>query len=283
MKVAQSVKSFLKSVEKRYAEKTYKSYETHLHTFKDALGKKDMTRLTSADVKQWVNKDVYRDGRKKQLSPDSQRAIISAWMQWQKFAVDSGHLKKSLVSEIWKPRGRVRERIPTGREKRAVLRLASREFRRIYLCLIYTGARPSELAGAQVEDYDRKAEMIVLRQHKTARLGRTRRIGVGRKMRRILRRCIGRRKTGLIFLNEKGRKWTTETLSHKYRRLRNKAGLSKDLVLYSTRHATGTAICKKFGIYAASHALGHANVQTTERYMHPDDSMLAKYQDDIFS
>ena len=76
-----------------------------------------------------------------------------------------------------------------------------------------------------------------------------------------------------------GRGWRIENLIGTYSRLRDLAGLPKDLVLYLARHECGTKICREKGIEYARRLLGHTDITTTQRYMHLDDSELADAQD----
>jgi site-specific recombinase XerD len=62
-------------------------------------------------------------------------------------------------------------------------------------------------------------------------------------------------------------------------RHRDVAGLPRDLVLYLARHECGTKICRQKGIEYARRLLGHANISTTQRYMHLDEKELAEAQD----
>jgi site-specific recombinase XerD len=68
-------------------------------------------------------------------------------------------------------------------------------------------------------------------------------------------------------------------LIRSYSRLRDLAGLPRDLVLYLARHECGTKICREKGIEYARRLLGHANISTTQRYMHLDERELADAQD----
>jgi site-specific recombinase XerD len=76
-----------------------------------------------------------------------------------------------------------------------------------------------------------------------------------------------------------GKAWSVPNLSRSYSRLRNLAGLPRDLVLYLARHECGTKICREKGIEYARRLLGHSNISTTQRYMHLDDRELAEAQD----
>ena len=84
---------------------------------------------------------------------------------------------------------------------------------------------------------------------------------------------------GPVFLAPKGKGWRVSNLSRTYSRLRDNAGLPKDLVLYLARHECGTKICRENGIEYARRLLGHTNISTTQRYMHLDDRDLAEAQD----
>ena len=46
-----------------------------------------------------------------------------------------------------------------------------------------------------------------------------------------------------------------------------------------SRHECGTKVCRQKGIEFARRLLGHANISTTQRYMHLDDRELADAQD----
>jgi site-specific recombinase XerD len=68
-------------------------------------------------------------------------------------------------------------------------------------------------------------------------------------------------------------------LSRTYSRLRDMAGLPRNLVPYLARHECGTKVCRQRGIEYARRLLGHANISTRQPYMHLDGRELAKAQD----
>lgn len=73
--------------------------------------------------------------------------------------------------------------------------------------------------------------------------------------------------------------YRAENYSRTVNRLRNQAGLPKDLVLYLARHACGTKTCKARGIECVRRLLGHTNISTIQRYVHLDGKVLAEAQD----
>jgi integrase len=189
-------------------------------------------------------------------------------------------LDKPVFGKLEKPRVGQRDRVPTAAETEAILARASPAFRLIYLALRQCGARPGELCRATIADVDRVKGIITLKVHKTARkTGQPRRIPIGRKLGELLDQAIGTRTEGPVFLSPTGRQWRVGNLSRTYSRLRDQAGLPRDLVLYLARHECGTKICREKGIEFARRLLGHANISTTQRYMHLDDRELADAQD----
>src|SRR5260221_41920 len=198
----------------------------------------------------------------------------------QHFAIQHRLLEQPVFGRLEKPRVGRRDRVPTPAETESLLARASPAFRLIYSALRQCGARPGELCRATIADVDRGNCVITLREHKTARkTGLARRIPIGRKLGELLDQAIGGRTDGPVFLCPSGRSWRVENLSRTYSRLRDQAGLPKDLVLYLARHECGTKICREKGIEYARRLLGHTNISTTHRYMHLDDPELADAQD----
>jgi hypothetical protein len=93
------------------------------------------------------------------------------------------------------------------------------------------------------------------------------RIPVGRKLGKLPDRAIGDRAEGPVFLSPSGRAWKVGNLSRTYSRLRDQAGLPKDLVLYLARHECGTKICREKGIEYARRLLGHTATFNHNAYL----------------
>jgi len=279
MNVDEAVGQFLERVRRTRSENTWRLYRSRLAPLCAAFAQRPLSTLTRDALEAWVESmGKWPDGRPK--APDTRRATAIAVGLWQSWCLDEGLLAAPIVKKLEKPTGRRRQRIPTDAEREQLLEKASTEFRRMYEALRRTGARPGELCAAKIEDWDRPARVIVLAQHKTAReTGQPRRIGVGTKLEPLLIEAIGDRTAGPIFLDERGLPWTVKRLSKRHLRLRDRAGLAKDLCLYLARHEHGTKIAKQLGIAAAKEALGHTSIKTTERYLHATDAERARNQD----
>ena len=275
MKVKKSVEQYLCHVQEVHKPKTHETYTSRIKSFVEKLGNAKVEKLTAADIVSWLDALM-----KSKNANDTKRGDINAFLQWQHWAVAHQHLTEYLMPKIKKPPGNQRERVPTDEEFKSVLAIAKPAFAAVLKGLRWTGARPAELAKATIADWDREANLIVLLDHKTARkTGKPRLIGVGQDVRALLEEAIGERQAGPIFLNDRGQPWTENAMSHAFRRLRDKLKLSKDLVLYSMRHAAGTEFCEKLGIYAAKELLGHTSINMTQRYAHSASAKLAEWQD----
>jgi site-specific recombinase XerD len=279
VKVATLIEKFMQHCREHRRPNTIRSYAGRLKALGEQLGERELASITYDDLEAFLRSVNHRkDGSPK--ANDTRRANIATVQTIFRYAKQRKLIAELPFEKLEKPRGRRRERIPTEEEIQAVERHASPAFLLAYRALRQTGARPGELAAAQVEQYDRARRLIVLREHKTAgATGRPRKIGVGAKLAAILAAAIGERSTGAIFLAENGKPWTSQKLSKTYKALARRAGLPEDLVLYLTRHAHATELCLKAGIHAAAKALGHSSLNTTMRYVHEDDDVLGKNQD----
>ena len=249
-------------------------YRTRLRMLRGTHGAREFATLSPLEI------DEYLALADAGMSDSTRHHNALALERLQKFALDHKLIDKPIFGKLEKPRVGQRDRLPTPDETAAIVSRASPEFRLILSALRQCGARPGELCRATIADIDRATSAIVLREHKTARkTGKPRRIPIGRKLGELVNQAIGDRQAGPIFLSPAGKAWRVANLSRTYSRLRDEAGLPRDLVLYLARHECGTKVCRQKGIEFARRLLGHANISTTQRYMHLDDRELADAQD----
>ncbi len=281
--IAQVVGEFVDYAATVHAPKTAQTYKTLLKPLAVKHGKLSARRLDHELLTKFVKDISFSERWQRPASPSTIRASIRTAQVLTRFAVSRGYLKKAVTLDFRVPVEKIRDRIPSRSEQAAVLKLARRPFRLLFQALRYSGARPSELRIADIENYDQKRKMIVLGDHKNMRrTGYVRRISVGKRLARILRYAMADRKTGPIFVTARGTRWGDGVASSAYRRLRRKAGLDEELCLYSaTRHEFATRMTRKHGIYVAAKALGRVELKSCFRYVHMKDEEMGDYQDSI--
>ena len=288
MSVEQLVEQFIQWCARHRAPKTVAHYRDRLSSFVRKFGQSDFQSLTPLDVDNWQHEAGHwpsghaKAGEPK--APDTIRSTIVTFERFQKWAVENKLVAQPITTgKMEKPRGRLRERIPTEAEVAAILKIAPKPFVLIYQGLRQCGARPNELCRATVAHWDQVNGQIVLTEHKTAKkTGKPRVICVGERFAEILRESLGTRTAGPLFVTEKGKAWTPARLSDMYRTLRNKAGLPGDLVLYLTRHEHATKLCQAgVNLFEVAQGLGHVDTKTTQRYLHTTPERLRNNQDKV--
>jgi site-specific recombinase XerD len=169
----------------------------------------------------------------------------------------------------------------TEEEYTALLAAAGRVFAPLLEFCRLTGARPGEARTAKWSDLrlDVNAQegSLFLAEHKTCDVedAHPREIGLGPaaielllKVRRSLHFFPGL-EPDEIFLNARGRPWSSNAVCKRIRQLREVLGLPDDAKLYGCRHKFATdAILNGVGIKDLADLLGHSSTQMTEHYLH---------------
>lgn len=302
MIVTDLVSSFVEWCARHRKPATVKHYKDRLSSFVKRFGDRPFSGLTPLEVDAWLYDAGHwpadhptKAGQAK--APDTLRANAITFERLQQWAIENKLVAAPITNKLEKPRGRLRERIPTEDEIAKILKLAPKEFVLIFQALKQCGARPNELCRAQVEDWNVAKGEIVLADHKTAtKTGKPRVIGVGKRLEELIIESLksrmprGRRTgetlelptSGPLFVDATKKGWTPAKLSEMFRKLRDRAGLPKDLCLYLTRHWHATMLCRSgVSLFEVAASLGHADIKTTQRYTHTTTERLRENQDRV--
>lgn len=148
---------------------------------------------------------------------------------------------------------------------------SGRRFREMLLFMKLTGARPKEVRDLRWDGIDLDRDLAVLKHHKTShKTDAPRVILMVERVVGLLRAIKDRDgEDGHVFKTVRGQPWSRNAPSQKLCRLREKAGVADDAVLYGLRHRFGTkAVLRGLDFKIVATLMGHQSVRTTERYVH---------------
>jgi site-specific recombinase XerD len=184
---------------------------------------------------------------------------------------------------IERPQPGARDRVLSRLELARLLRSSSRQARKVLAAMRHTLARPQEVRALTWPMLREDLAAFVLADFK----GRSRRrdglrlrlIALDGWMMRMLRRWRSRSTLAHVFINSRGRPWTSNALRLAVARARRLAGLDQggeDVVPYTLRHTAATwATAAGVRDRVLADLLGHANTRTTARYQHLQPHHLA--------
>jgi integrase len=163
-------------------------------------------------------------------------------------------------------------------EVMALVRAASSEQdAALFLTAAFTGLRRGELLALHWRDVDFSGQVIRVRANfvtgvvSTPKSGKVRSVPLAPDVARALAK-LGQRKSytdedDLVFVGRFGSHLDVQKLRHRYNAALKRAGLRR-LRFHDLRHTFGTRMIAKADIRRVQEWMGHADVQTTMKYLH---------------
>ncbi len=275
------IEDFMRWHRRAHEPSTVKYYHKGLRWFVVPFGLRDWIALERTVVMEALD----AANRRPSGEPWSSATITRnnrALEQLQKHARETFDLDPILrPRDFLMPAAAERDAIPTEAELAEFCeRAGSPQTRAAFRALAQSGMRPSELCRAKIADLSPAGDLITLQKHKTRSKTRAaKRIPLGETMQELVATAIGSRTAGPIWLNDRGTAWTADSLSKRFRTIRDRANCNPELVLYSLRHYKGTEVARRDGILAVQKVLGHSRIATSQRYSHLTDQDTRHYQD----
>jgi len=251
--VAAVLDNFLDWTKTHRAPRTYEWYLERCQSFATTLPENlPVSALKPYHVQQWVDSHKnWSDGQKRGCMIAIQRAF-----NW---AEKLGHLDRSPIRYLEKPKAGKRDTIVTPEEYPAVLDAIRRqEFRDLVETAWETGARPQELVCVEARHVDLKNSRWVFPPAEAKVKTRPRIVYLSETALAITKRLMLRHPEGPLFRNTKGRPWVAYSLNCQYSRMEKRIG--RRLCLYVFRHSFATRMLEA-GVDSLTVAilLGHAN------------------------
>ena len=210
-------------------------------------------------------------------SPTSVRDTIATIQIVFGWAVRHDLLHENPLAGYEKPRARMRNRVIMPEEFQALLRHSDVRFRRVLICLRFTGCRPIEVRTLIWEWVDLKNGLWILPDHKTItrqRQPKPRLIPLPEPVWK-LSRWLSRQSHepgDVVFQNALGRPYTKDCFCRKMSRVRQRANIQlkagEQLVLYTARHSYATEAAGKVSDIELAELMGQTDTRTTRRYIH---------------
>ena len=247
---------------------------------KPSFGHLLIDAISRGDVKSWFDELSLR-------SKYTANRCLTILKTVFEIAIDYEYLETNPASRIKKHAEVKRTRHYTPEEK---LNIFKELFRRLdednsllhsvsfILLLIFTGARKSELARATWDDWH--GDYIELKEHKTDKDGKTRKIWLNSQSRSVIQALQGEKKKKTIFgIKNPKRLWNSVKLACK----------CNDLRMHDLRHSFGTISTNAANIQTlqTGELMGHKSLAIMQRYQHIEDKTskenIEKIGDEILS
>jgi integrase len=256
--VADVLSKYLAWCGKHRAPRTLKWYSDHLRGFLSHIGRAAQMaadQLRPFHIVEWA--DAHEG-----WSPTYKRGAIVAAQRPFNWAEEMGYLASSPVKKVAKPAAQRRDNPVTPDAFRAILALVKDgdPFRDLLLFCWHTGCRPQEAWHAEARHVRLDASCVLIPKEEAKGKRRPRLILLAGVALQIVARLARERPAGKLFLNTKGRPWTTFATCCRFARLATKVG--KRYSAYDLRHG----FCQRLLEGGANHLavaelLGHANGQ----------------------
>ncbi|MDC0935075.1 site-specific integrase [Pirellulales bacterium] len=260
-RVADLVEAFLAHSEKRYAPDTYRNYRFYSQKFAESCGQMLVHQLQPFHITRWIDAQPWN-----QTTEGNARRVSRRVMSWAKA---EGLIHANPLLEMESVSGKSRERALSHDEFRTLLANSHGSFRILIWALRHTGARPSELYRLTWKQM--RSDRLVLPVHKSVKkTKKSRVIYLIPAMQRLLGYLRNRSRSEYVFVNSRGRPWTSNAVQLRMNRIKKKVGLAQDVCAYLLRHTYGTmAVMNGCSSSTVAELMGHTSTEMVDRvYVH---------------
>ena len=215
-------------------------------------------------VQRWIDKH-YR--RRSATYKNIAITAVKAALNW---AAEQGYIGHSPIARMKKPRCACREfYVPVVEWLRVLNAARGQEFKELVTVMFASGARPQEIRHIEARHYEPELVRLVFLRDESKGKKRRRVVYLDDVAREIVKRLVASYPRGPLFRNSRGRAWTSDALSARFRRLKSKLGMPK-LCAYTLRHSYAHwQLIAGIDSHVVSKLLGHRDGRMLEtRYGH---------------
>src|SRR5918911_3797320 len=250
---------------------TIRAYQTDLLQFMHFLHDTNVLITAPQDVAKVDILDYFSHLAKKALTGVARARKMSAIREYFRFLEGVGQLEKSPTVGVETPkRERNTRQFLRSDEYTKMLSLAGANPRDYAILQVFlqTGIQVSELASLKIEDIDFHKPAITVR----GKGNQEREIALEKKGVHALKSYLAVRPQGLstkVFLNYQGEPISERGIRKLVVKYRKEAGITKKASCHTLRHTFATYKAERgVSAYQLQQWLGHANLNTTQIYVH---------------
>lgn len=252
---------------------TVRAYRTDVSQFTAWLSENNITVHGPADVTRADLTEYLAHLARRGVSGVSRARKLAAIREFFRHLVDHGQLASSPAQGVETPKREKHSRTylrPDEYTRLLALAGASPRDFAILQTFLQTGVRVSELCGLTLDDIDLPGRVLHVRGGKGL-VDRT--IELERKGVQALKSYLAIRPAALsdrLFLNRYGEPLSERGVRKLLAGYCRKAGITKQVSPHSLRHTFGTYKARRVPLRQVQEWLGHADIRTTQIYVHLD-------------
>jgi len=252
--------------------RSWKKDESHMKRWSNYLGNKLLSEITVKEI------DDYKLKRQTEVKAvtvnrelQSLRHLFNLAKKWKNFFGENPVSESGLIKTESN-----RKRILTYEEEIVLINNSSPHLKPIIQTALLTAMRLGEILTLRWKDVDLNNNLITIRAE-ISKSKKQRKIPISKRLKEILKeqRYISGL-SGMVFLTQNGKPYSpknSSALKRTFTTARKKSDLM-DLRFHDLRHTAATRMAENgASLVAVKEICGHANINTTLQYFHPDKSL----------
>lgn len=261
-------------IDKNYSKNTIDSYNIDLEKFIFYFKDKDIKKITSDNLKEYIK---YLN--KQNLNEKSISRNISCLKSFYKYLIIEKIVKNNVTDALYMPK--VQKSLPNILSPDEVDKLLDIELtdsfsyrNKAMLELMYSsGLRVSELVDLKLQDIDFHQDIVRI----FGKGSKERVIPIGDYAKEYLEKYINEYRNTMfkngvneyVFLNNHGSKMTRQGFFKIIKKISNEVGIKKEISPHTLRHSFASHMLK-YGadLRTIQELLGHSDISTTQIYTH---------------